>query len=190
MRIFALQTDRQKIIRRFCHDHEGESVVHFTHYHGLSFLFRTLKDVFYTIVLITLGVVAVLLNLHMGWTLGILGLVWFFFVFSNLLKIYIDWRYDFIVVTTDKVILVDQTLFFKQQIMPIHIENIGGISTFTQFWDIFPFGGMFIHLKEGLGGKDVIIKYVPNAQVMAGKISDVVTRYQRHNYQKELSARE
>jgi hypothetical protein len=70
------------------------------------------------------------------------------------------------------------------------VENIGGISTFTQFWDIFPFGGMFIHLKEGLGGKDAVIKYVPNAQVMAGKISDVVTRYQRHNYQKELSARE
>ena len=130
------------------------------------------------------------MNLHVWWTFGILSVIWFFFVFSSLLKIYIDWRYDFIVVTTDKVILVDQTLFFKQQIMPIHVENIGGISTFTQFWDIFPFGGMFIHLKEGLGGKDVEVKYVPHAQVLAGKISDVVTRYQRHNYQKELPARE
>lgn len=190
MRIFALQTDKQKIIRRYCHDHEGESVVHFTHYHGLLFLFRAIKDVFFTIIIIALGVLSLYFKMHVGWTFGILGIIWFLFVFKNLIKIYIDWRYDFIVITTDKVILVDQTFFFKQQIMPIHVENIGGISTFTQFWDIVPFGGMKLHLKEGLGGQDITIKYVPHLQVVAGKISDVVTRYQRHNYQKELPSRE
>jgi hypothetical protein len=110
---------------------------------------------------------------------GILSLLWFVFVFFNLIKAYIDWAYDFILITTDKVILLDQTSFFKREIKPIHIENIGGVSTETQFWDIFPFGTLCIHLKEGMGGQNITKYYVPRARKVAGILSDVVTKYQR-----------
>jgi hypothetical protein len=105
-----------------------------------------------------------------------------------MLKAYIDWTYDFIIITTDKVILVDQTSIFKQEIMPLHLENIGGISTFTQYMDIFPFGGISIHLKEGKGGEDVMLKYVPRAKEVAGTLSDVVTTYQRRAHGKPVGA--
>ena len=185
MQIFALQTDKNEIIRRFCHDHDGECVVLMTHYHGLSFLFASIREIFLTIILLAIGIVAWIFGFPMAWTLGILALLWFVLVFFNVSKAYLDWYYDFIIVTTDKIILVDQTSIFHRDVMPIHIENIGGISSFTQFWNIFPFGGLCIHLKEGRGGKDITKKYIPRSQEVAGKISDVVTRYQRHQYKGE-----
>jgi len=156
-----------------------------TYYHGLSFMFAIVREIFLTVALFGAGITAWAFNLPMVWVTGILMGLWFVFVFFNIIKAYIDWYYDFILVTTDKVILVDQTSIFKQEVMPIHIENIGGVSVFTQFWSIFPFGGICIHLKEGRGGEDISKKYVPRAQEVAGKISDVITCYQRHQYKGE-----
>lgn len=152
-----------------------------TYYHGLSFLFAILREMFLTVVLFGIGIAAWLMEWPMGWTLVILALLWFGFVFFNVIKAYIDWQYDFILVTTDKVVLVDQTSVLHQEIKPIHIENIGGVSTETQFWGLFPFGCIRMHLKEGEGGTYIVKKYVPRAEEVAGKISDVVTRYQRLN---------
>ena len=185
MRIFALQTDVNEIKRRFCHEDKGECVVYMTYYHGLSFLFAIFREILITLVLLMLGVTGWYFGWPMAWTLGILFVTWVVFVLFNVVKAYIDWSYDFIMVTTDKVILVDQSSIFRQEIKPIHVENIGGISTETQFWDIFPFGRLTIHLKEGLGGDLVTLKYVPRARELASRISDVVTKYQRHGFTPE-----
>ncbi|MFA6259758.1 MAG: hypothetical protein WCX29_04105 [Candidatus Peribacteraceae bacterium] len=184
MRIFALETNRQRLIKRFCYEEDGECVVLQTGYHTLSFFFAMLREIFMTILFFSAGLTAWIFDLPMFWISMTLLLLWVAFVFFNMLKAYIDWFYDFIFVTTDKVVLVDQTSLFKQEIMPIHIEHIGGVSTFTQFWDIFPFGGICIHLKEGIHGKEISKKYVPNAREFAGQISDVITRYQRRNHGK------
>ncbi|MBU1911796.1 hypothetical protein KKG16_05285 [Patescibacteria group bacterium] len=179
MHIFALETDVDKIKTRFCHS--GEQEVLMTYYHGLSFLFAIFSEILITIGLAALGVTGWFFDWPIWWTVGILSVIWFFFVFFNIIKAYIDWAYDFILITTDKVILVDQTSFFKQEIKPIHLENIGGVSTKTQYWDIFPFGELCIHLKEGLGGQNMTKRYVPRAQRVAGILSEVVTQYQRKN---------
>lgn len=183
MRFFALETDKDKIVDRFCHP--GEEVVLLTYYHGLSFFFSSVREIFLTIVLFGIGIGTWIFGAPMIWVVPALALIWATFIFFGMVKAYIDWAYDFVFVTTDKVVFVDQTSIFKQEIMPIHMENIGGISTFTQFWNVFPFGGICIHLKEGRGGEDITKYYVPRADVVAGKISDMVTRYQRHNYNKE-----
>ena len=177
MRIFALETDVSKIKKRFCH--EGEQEILMTHYHGLSFFFAILREIIITIGLAALGVTGWYFDWPMFWTVGILAFIWLTFVFFNVIKAYIDWAYDFILITTDKVILLDQTSFFRREIKPIHIENIGGVSTETQFWDIFPFGVLCIHLKEGLGGHSITKRYVPRARKVAGILSDVITKYQR-----------
>ncbi|MDP7069682.1 MAG: hypothetical protein QF815_04075 [Candidatus Peribacteraceae bacterium] len=184
MRIFALQTDPEKIKKRFLH--EGEELVYMTYYHWLSFVFAIIREIIITVILIIFGVIAYVYQWPMGWVFGILFFIWMALVFYRVFKAFLDWTYDFIIVTTDKLIFIDQTSIIKQEIMPIHIENIGGSSTFTQFMDIFPFGGISIHLKEGKGGKDITRKYVPNAKIVAGTISDVVTTYQRHGHQKYL----
>jgi len=186
MRIFALETDQRRIVHRFCHDHDGECVVLLSHYHVFSFLFSIARDIIVTVFLIA-GLIGLWITGPFPMESGMLMLVfvlWFLFVFLHIVKAYLDWRFDLIIVTTDKIILVDQTSIFKQEIKPIHVENIGGVSTFTQFWNILGFGGMRIHLKEGLGGKDYVLKYVPHAEEVAGRVSDVVTRFQRRQYNK------
>jgi len=180
MKFFALETDISKIKQRFCHEAEGECEVLTTHYHGLSFLFAIVREVFITIFLFGVGVTGFYLQWPMFWLLVILVCVWVFFVFFNVMKAYIDWYFDFIFVTTDKIVLVDQTSFFHQKVNPIHIENIGSVTAETQFWGIFGFGCIRINLKEGEGGSQVKLDYVPNADVIAGQISDVVTQFQRH----------
>ena len=180
MRILALETDSEKIKQRFCH--EGEEIVLFTYYHGLSFLFAIMKEICVTLVLLSVLIVSVVYQWPMVWVIPILLVLWMVFAFFGVVKSYIDWAFDFIIITTDKLILVDQTSVIKQEIQPIHIENIGGISTESQFWDIFPFGALVVHLKEGRGGKDVTLKYVPRYSEVGGVLSDVVTQYQRRQY--------
>jgi len=183
VRIFALETDVQKIIKRFCN--EGECVHLVTPYHTLSFFFASLRDIVISGVLIGAGV----FSWQMGWpmlaTIIVLTVVWFVFVFFNLLKAYLDWAYDCIIVTQDKVILIDQTSIFKQEVKPIYVDNIGGISTSTQFWNLFPFGIVKMHLKEGLGGDSLVLRYVPRASEVAAVISNIVTEYQRKQMKKE-----
>lgn len=191
MRIFALETDPQRIIRRYCH--EGECAVLVTRYHGLSFLFATLREMLITVLCFGVIVLAWRLAWPMGVVLFLVAVVWFVFVFFAVVKAFLDWRFDMIIVTTDKIILVDQTSIFRQEVKPMHLENVGGISASTQFWNIFPFGQLTIHLKEGLGGDSLVLRYVPDAQRVAATISDVVTRFQRRNhphaYRAEVSSR-
>ena len=177
MRIFALETDVEKIKNRFVS--RGESIMHMTHYHGASFFFASIREIFVTMILLVIGIVAWFMNAPMGLMVMALILIWVFFVFFSGLKAYIDWCYDLIIVTTDKIILVDQTSIFKQKVNPIHIENVGSVTSLTQFWDIFNFGIVEINLKEGEGGGKIILRYVPGARDTAAKIADSVTNYQR-----------
>ena len=178
MRIFALETNVDKLIKKFLN--EGEDVILVTPYHILSFFFASLREFILSIVLIAAGVFAWRMEWPMLPVLGILFAIWVIFVLFNLLKASVDWMYDCIVVTEDKVILIDQTSVFKQEVSPIYVDNIGAISTETQFWNIFPFGTVKIHLKEGVSGNTLTLRYVPRAQEVASVISSIVTKFQRN----------
>lgn len=177
MHIFALETDMNKIKDRYCGP--GEPQLHLAYYHGMSFFFAILREIITTIII--LGLVALVWYIQWPFwqSFGILFSLWFVFVFFNLVRAYIDWNYDFILLTTDNIIIVDQTSIFKQEIKPIHLENIGSVTTQTQFWGIFSFGKLQIHLKEGLGGDDITKRYIPHVDDLAGKISGAITMYQR-----------
>ncbi len=154
----------------------------------LYFLFAIVREVFLTVIFVAIAFGLGASGLFpLGGLLMTVGTLWFLFVFLNVFKSYIDWKFDFMVVTTDKVIIVDQTSIFRQEVKPIHLENIGGISSFTQFGSIFNFGGITIHLKEGLGGDQMTLRYVPKAQEVSARISDVVTRYQRRQYRSNMA---
>lgn len=178
MRFLALETDIEKIKSRFLCEGEEQEIL-MTRYHGLSFLFASFREFIMTILIFGVGIIAWWLEAPMVYAVGILFTVWFIFVFYNLLKAWIDWRFDFLFVTTDKVVIVDQTSIIRQKINPIHIENIGSVTSETQFADIFNCGTVEINLKEGEGGDKIILRFVPNAKEVASKISDVVMRYQK-----------
>jgi hypothetical protein len=178
MRILALQTDPE-CIKKQCLS-EGEEVVLMTYYHALSFFFASLREIFFTMIFLGIGIGLWAIGAPMVWVVGMLTAIWFFFIFFNLLKAWIDWRFDFILVTTDKLILVDQTSLIRQKVNPIHLENIGSIASETQYWNLFGFGKIIINLKEGEGGGVSILTFVPNAEEVASKISATVTYYQRY----------
>ncbi len=77
---------------------------------------------------------------------------------------------------------MDQTSIFRHEITPLNLESVGGVSTGTQFWNIFPFGTLTVHLKEGFGNERITKRYVPHAEEVAAKISEVVTKYQRYDH--------
>ena len=178
MRILALETDAEKI-KQQCLS-EGEEIVLMTYYHALSFFFASLREILFTFLIFGVGIGLSMAGTPMLWNVGGLFVVWFVFIFFNLMKAWIDWRYDFILVTTDKLVLVDQTSIIHQKINPIHLENIGSIASETQYWNVFGFGKIVINLKEGEGGQSISLYFVPNAAEVAAKISRTVTYYQRY----------
>ena len=181
MRFFALDTGIMERIRmRYCT--EGEEEVLLTRYHWLCFLFNSMRDVALTIVLVTVIIFAWEYEWPMYEIIGFAAGLWILFVFFHILKDYIDWKYDMILLTTEKMVLVDQTSFIRHEEKPIHLENVGGVSSSTQFLNLFPFGTLTLHLKEGLGGDAVTLRYVPHAEHVASLISDVVTKYQRKGH--------
>lgn len=176
MRIFALETDREKLRRRFLS--EGEREIRTISFHGFRFFLRMLWDIFWAIIVIlfVLGVSSV--GLPLSWVAIAAGIPWFLFMFASLLKAYIDWRYDFILITTDKVIVVDQSSLFHQKVTPMNLENFASVSAETQFWNLFPFGILHFNLKEG-AGNGVKLRYIPHVHDAASVISDAITTFQR-----------
>lgn len=180
MRFFALETDRNVIIDRYCSP--NECVLSITRYHGILFAMRIFKEVIISIFLAAILFGAYVLGIPLGGVAIAAGITFFLFVFIPSAKAYLDWQYDFMFTTTDKIVLIDQTSIFKQEIRPLHIENIGSISVETQWLGLFNFGKIIIQLKEGQGGAEIIKPYVPNPEKITEIMSHAVTEYQRGQY--------
>lgn len=176
MRIFALETDVEKIKRPFLSEEESEIAT--VYFHGFRFFLILARDAFLTALLISLGIAFSFMNMPVSWILIAGVLMWFVFICIPLLKAYLDWRFDFLLVTTDKIVVVDQSSLFRHRITPINLENFASVSIETQFWNLFPFGILSFSLKEGTGDS-VMLKYVPNVEEVASRISNAITIFQR-----------
>lgn len=176
MRIFALDTDTAKQRRQFLYADEKE--VLFIRYHGIIFVLALCKWGIVSAVLIALAGGALTIGLPWAWVSGVAAGLWLFFVFPPLLQALLDWRFDFTLVTTDKVVLFDQTSIFRQRVTPMSLENFATVSAETQWWNLFSFGILRFHAKEGLG-QEITLKYIPHAEEVATKIAEAVTIFQR-----------
>lgn len=187
MRIFALETNVQKVVERFCSS--KECIILLTFYHPFYFTSVAIKEIFITSLLVGIGLFAWSMGVAMSWILGFTLTIWLGFALPTLTKAFIDWKCDFLLVTTDKIVLLDQTSFFKREIKPIHIENIGSVGMKTQWMGIFSFGSIYISLKEGEGGETIVRKYVPNVTEVVSKMSSVVTNFQRGAFEENQKNR-
>lgn len=177
MQIFALQTDIEKIRKRFI-DSEDEHVL-LVHYHPLRFFLATAREIGIGILFILLAVfVYENTPITLGWTLWTTTILLLVFVIIPMIRDYIDWRYDFIEITKDKVIIVDQTFIFKQRIKQINMENFASVEAETQLMNIFPLGRVRFSLKEGTG-EEIMVSYIPHAAEVADTIADTVSGFQR-----------
>ncbi|OGJ54078.1 hypothetical protein A3D11_00550 [Candidatus Peribacteria bacterium RIFCSPHIGHO2_02_FULL_49_16] len=177
MRILALETDIAKKKQRWISQDEQEIATIFRH--GFFFVLSVIYQSMITTILIMIGILLFLTESISGWTVttGIF-IIWLLFSFSNLLKTYLDWRYDFLLITDDKIVWVEQSSIFHQKVKQMNLENIASVSAETQFWNVFPFGALQFDLKEGIG-HPIKIKYISHADKVADMISDVCTKFQR-----------
>lgn len=176
MRFLALETDSKKIIRRYCSPEE--IVLHVTHFHGMLFTIKTLKNLFITLPVIAIIAAALYFGSPVGITLAV-GAVALLFSTFPILKAWIDWQYDYIIITSDKIVLVDQSSIVRQHIKPINYENIGSVSLETQWFNMFNFGIIHLDLKEGEGGGTITKDFVPYPQKIGEVLSAAVTNFQR-----------
>ncbi|MBI3332351.1 hypothetical protein HYZ99_05360 [Candidatus Peregrinibacteria bacterium] len=176
MRLFALETDIDKLKRPFLSADEQEIMT--VYFHGFRFFIAFTANILWTLFLVGVLIVLGYARIPPLWLTTSGSVIWFFFIFIPIVKAFLDWRYDFILVTSDKVIVVDQSSFFHQKITPMNLENFASVSTETQFWNLFPFGMLRFNLKEGTG-EGVDLPYIPHVHHVASKISDAITIFQR-----------
>lgn len=180
MKIFALETDAVKSRQRLVSS--GEQVLLEVYYHGFLFSLRVIAFLVQTAVLVAVCAFLVAVGLPLVVVAGVGVLVWLFFLAGRLLAAYIDWRFDTLLVTTEKVVISNQTSIFHVEVRQMHLENIASVTSSTQMMNLAPFGCICFDLKEGTGQR-ICLKYIPHAAEVATRIAAVVTNFQRQRTQ-------
>lgn len=168
MRLFALETDLETTKRLLMGKREEE--VMSVHRHWLPMAFVAVRDVFIGVVLLFTAVmlsaqgVAVLM-LFCGWV------VW---TFSGLLRAFIEWRYTFLFLTREKVVIIRQHVL-RRRLLPITLNNIQSVEVESQYWNLFHFGRIHIHLRDS--GEVLTFSYIPYSERVARKLTNVVSMY-------------
>ncbi len=177
MRIFALETDIRKIKERFLA--HGEREIFTATPHVFRFLTAIIREVILTVAIVAVASLVYYLGiLSLGTLILVSVLMWFLLVSYGLLQAYLDWKFDFIFLTTDKLIIVDQSSLFRKSTTPINLENLGDVVAETQWLNLFDFGMIHFALKEGQG-PEIVLKYMPHADKLVAMISQQITLYQR-----------
>jgi hypothetical protein len=176
MRIFALETNTEKLNKSFLS--AGEQIIAGIRFSPFLFILRSLGAFVLTAAFIATGVVLAQFQLPAGIDVISLSLVWFFAVFLRWLTAFIDWRFDVLLITSEEVVIVDQSSLFRVKIRQMNLDNIASVAAESQFGNILPFGRIHLELKEGTG-QEVVLPYIPQAAKVASIISDTIVLYQR-----------
>jgi hypothetical protein len=176
MKIFALETNTQKLIGRLLT--QDEEVILTVRFSAFLFIIRTLRQVLYTAVLFAVGAGLAYVELPAMIYLPVLLITWFIGVFLPWLTAFIDWRFDVLIVTTEEIVIVNQSSLFRVSIRQMNLENIASVASDSQFWNVFPFGRLLFDLKEGTG-KSITLSYIPYAERVSSIISDAMVLFQR-----------
>lgn len=176
MNILALETNINSVKKRFLSDEEKEIAT--VYFHGFRFFVQFLRDLVYTVIIVAVALALDYTGVPPLWINVTAAIAWLIFVCAPLLKAFLDWQFDFIIITTDKVVIVDQSSIFKKKITPMNLENFASVTAETQYGNIFPFGILHFNLKEG-HGRGVTLRFIPDVQHVAQLISDSIIQFQR-----------
>ena len=176
MRVFALETNVDTLKRHFLSAEEREIIT--IRFHWMRFVGTFLWTFLLTAIVIAsiIGLILAELSPEIVSTVGVL--LWLFLIFPRIVRAYIDWKYDFVMLTTDKVVIVDQSSIFRRRVTPINLENFSSVSAETQWGNMFSFGILHLDLLEG-AGVEYHLPFVKHAHIMAGKIAETLTQFQR-----------
>lgn len=180
MKILALETDNEKAKKEILLSDEEEILS--VRYHGLWFVARLMSPIVFLLIIgIAYAIPSFIFGIAFGFNwIAILSLlvVCVFVTFFPSLKAWIDWKYDGIILTDKRLIILNQTSIFKEDNRKMDLENVASVRAITQYWNVFPFGKLHIDLKEGVG-RSIELPFVPNAARVARCISECVCKVQK-----------
>ncbi len=175
MKILALETDEERLKNQLISP--SEQLLLAIHFSGFLFAARCLKGTVTTLFLIAVTVAEILAGVTPAIAIALSIIIWLPLVGWRLLTAWIDWRYDVLLVTTDKVVIVDQSSIIRATIQQMNIENIASVTAHTQYGDLLSFGKLCFDLKEGTGQR-MVLPYVPRARAVASTIANIVMDFQ------------
>jgi hypothetical protein len=173
MKILALETSIEELKQKFLV--EGEKAVHVTHKHFLAFS----RVIFWPTVAAIVFLSIFLLAATQGWWDSLFFIIFFFvgliiYVFFFIAG-YVQWKYNFVIVTTQKVILVEQRSLFYHQIHPLHFETIRNVRVESQYGGFFQCGILHISLavpERGGTSIELPIPYLSKPENIAAVIEN------------------
>lgn len=180
MRILALETDIEELKRKFLMEDEKAALV--THRHFFAFVTRIWWQTLVTVVVIAINIFIIVQG---WWDLYLTGpflLTWFIAYAYFLMVAYIDWKFNFIIVTTQKVVLVEQKSFFHQQINPLNYEQISNTRVQSQFGGFFHCGIVYLNTKTPERGgmyMELPYPYIPSPEDVAAVIEHGITIFRQ-----------
>lgn len=176
MQIFALETNVDRLKQKLFSSEERE--VFTVRRHGILFVLRSLWYGTLTLLLIALSLYVIISNLIDPLTISIaIFVLWFVIIFFPWVRAFIDWRYDFIFLTTEKLVIVDQTFIIRRIITSLSLDSIAQVNSHSQWLNLFGFGKLEIAQREGQS-ENFHLPYLPNVERISTLISDQIATFE------------
>lgn len=172
MRFFAMETNLDVLKEKFLV--EGEEAALVTHRHFLVFLVEAFWPIIIgALVLFVLMLATAAELLTIDWYIA--GLAALFAVEAILLfRAWASWRYNFLIVTTQKVVIIEQRTFY-QQIHPLPFSSISNTRVESQFFGIFRCGILHVNTtvpERGGQYQELPNPYMPKPENIAAVIEN------------------
>lgn len=120
---------------------------------------------------------------------GVFGVLYFYYIFVRMLNYWIDWKYDEDVVTTERIIDVDQNYLFGRDVGIAELDNIEDISVRHEgiFSTVFNYADIDIQTAGSnttkiQGGRTFEMKDVPNPIQIQKIISEAVLAFREKKF--------
>lgn len=174
MKLLALEANARKIKKRFMVEGEEELLSSTRH------VFAFLLPLLWISPLTVLFIVAWGAGLAFGLDFLLITIIlyaWLLFALVMAMNGFIEWRYNFLVVTTEKLVIVDHRFIFSQIIRPVPLENVATLDSGSQYLGIGNCGYVNLHLSEVKQGTNTELRLdrLPKPDVIAGIIENART---------------
>lgn len=179
MRFFALETDLRKTV--YSLKGRDEPAILFVQRHWMPLVFAVLRAAASLAACVAVVLLLRTVGVEAPWS-GVPILAWLAWAAVDGLRAYIDWRYTFLFMTAEKLVFVEQHLWTWRRLTPITLNNVLSVTVESQFWELFPFGSLCVHLRDP-NLTSIVFRYAPRPQRIARKIAKVVTSYNRNRSQ-------
>lgn len=181
MKFLALQTDIDALRRQFIA--EGEHEILTVARHPITFIVAFIVDtILYATAAFLIATSAAFITDTAGrTTVTVLFSICTLVYLYELLKAYIGWRHNYLIVTSEKIITIEHRSFLHQKVNSIHFNIIVRSHFDSQYFGILRCGTVKINLDEKLAGsaRVITLRSIPAADTVVSAIENAMALHQQ-----------